>query len=75
MYYERNFHIFRKSMPSKPMFINHVQDFFLHHTCIPTREYFHLINKFAQNAQTYLLLPLGKWSSRWSDFHWEMGCV
>ena len=27
------------------------------------------------NAPTYLLLPLGKWGSKWGDFHWAMGCV
>ena len=26
-------------------------------------------------APTYLLLPLGKWGSKWGDFHWAMGCV
>ena len=26
-------------------------------------------------AQTYLLLPLGKWDSKWDDFYWPMGCV
>ena len=24
---------------------------------------------------TYLLLPLGRWGSKWDDFHWAMGCV
>ena len=23
----------------------------------------------------YLLLTLGKWGSKWGDFHWAMGCV
>ena len=27
------------------------------------------------NAPTYLLLPLGKWGSKWDDFYWAMGCV
>ena len=26
-------------------------------------------------APTYLLLPLGKWGSKWGDFHWAMGSV
>ena len=26
-------------------------------------------------APTYLLLPLGKWGSKWGHFHWAMGCV
>ena len=21
------------------------------------------------------MLPLGKWGSKWDDFHWAMGCV
>ena len=24
----------------------------------------------ADSAPTYLLLPLGKWGSKWGDFHW-----
>ena len=24
---------------------------------------------------TYLLLPLGKWGSKWGYFHWAMGCL
>ena len=26
-------------------------------------------------APMYLLLPLGKWGSKWGDFYWGMGCV
>ena len=26
-------------------------------------------------APTYLLHPLGKWGSKWGDFHWAMGYV
>ena len=26
-------------------------------------------------APTFLLLPLGKWGSKWGDFHWATGCV
>ena len=26
-------------------------------------------------APTYLLLPLGKWGSKWGDFYWAMWCV
>ena len=35
----------------------------------PLRFTSHLRNK----APTYLLLPLGKWGSKWGDFHWAMG--
>ena len=34
-----------------------------------------IAQRVSDNAPTYLLLPLGKWGSKWGDFHWAMGCV
>ena len=44
----------------------------------PIRNYCHCTattNRFplADNAPSYLLLPLGKWGSKWGDFHLAMG--
>ena len=29
----------------------------------------------SHSAPTYLLLPLGKWGSKWGNFHLVMGCA
>ena len=36
---------------------------------------FHLISSGRTKSELHLLLPLGKWGSKWGDFHWAMGYV
>ena len=34
-----------------------------------------IAQRVSDNTPTYLLLPLGRWGSKWGDVHWAMGCV